>query len=243
MIQFYIEDIADITELPETESGHCIRVLRMTEGDEIACVDGMGHRYRCRITDAHPKRCGIRILEREDVPPHWGVEITLCFAPTKNLDRIEWMAEKCTEMGMDRLIPVNCEHSERRVLKTERLRKILVSAMKQSLKATLPELVEMTPVRRVTDGLTGRDGKPFKGQKFICYCSDEVPRREFAEEYRPGSDVAILIGPEGDFSPEEVRSAISHGWIPVSLGQSRLRAETAAMVAVADVHCLNQKMK
>lgn len=243
MIQFYIENIADITELPETESGHCVRVLRMAEGDEIACVDGMGHRYRCRITDAHPKRCGIRILECEDIPPHWGVEITLCFAPTKNLDRIEWMAEKCTEMGVDRLVPVDCAHSERRVLKTERLRKILVSAMKQSLKATLPGLAEMTPVNRVITGLDAITSKPFEGQKFICYCSDEVPRREFAEEYRPGSDVAILIGPEGDFSPEEVRGAMSHGWIPVSLGQSRLRTETAAMVAVADVHCLIQKMK
>ena len=153
------------------------------------------------------------------------------------------MAEKCTEMGVDRLVPVDCTHSERRVLKTERLRKILVSAMKQSLKATLPGLAEMTPVNRVITDLDAITGKPFEGQKFICYCSDEVPRREFAEEYRPGSDVAILIGPEGDFSPEEVREAMSHGWIPVSLGQSRLRTETAAMVAVADVHCLNQKMK
>lgn len=240
MIQFYIEDISGMSELPEAESAHCVRVLRMGNGDEITCVDGKGCRYRCRITDANPKRCGIEVLECESVPSHWGVGITLCFAPTKNMDRIEWMVEKCTEMGIDRLVPVDCRHSERRVLKTERLRKILVSAMKQSLKATLPELTELTPVTRVLTDLRDMSGAPFRGRKFICYCSEAVCRKEFAREYKAGEDVAILIGPEGDFSPEEVELAISHGWIPVTLGQSRLRTETAALVAVADVHCINQ---
>lgn len=240
MIQFYIENIADITELPETESGHCVRVLRMSEGDEIQCVDGNGHIYRCEITHAHPKRCGIRILEMTEVKPHWGVDITLCFAPTKNMDRVEWMAEKCTELGIDHFVPLNCAHSERKVMKTERLRKILVSAMKQSLKATLPDLAEMTPCTTAITDLAKVIGRPFDGQKFICYCSDEVKRLEFAREYKAGRDVAILIGPEGDFSPEEVKLAMAHGWVPVSLGQSRLRTETAAVTAVADVHCINQ---
>lgn len=241
MIQFYIQDISQMTTLPEAESGHCVRVLRMKRGDEIYCVDGRGKRYLCRITESHAKHCGVEIVSCEELTPQWGVSITLCFAPTKNLDRVEWMAEKCTEMGINRFIPVECQYSERRVLKTDRLRKILVSAMKQSLKATLPELDELTSVEKVLTGLTGADGKPFSGQKFICYCADTVERYELAAEYITGSDVAILIGPEGDFSEREVQTALSNGWIPVSLGNSRLRAETAGMVAVADIHCLNQR--
>ncbi|MCM1318932.1 MAG: 16S rRNA (uracil(1498)-N(3))-methyltransferase [Muribaculaceae bacterium] len=230
-----------MTTLPEVESGHCVRVLRMKRGDEIVCVDGKGHRYHCRITDAHPKHCGIEVVSREDVPSPWNVNIILCFAPTKNMDRVEWMAEKCTEMGIDRFIPVECRYSERRVLKTDRLNKILVSAMKQSLKATLPMLDELTPVEQVLTNLQGASGKKFMGKKFICYCAETVERREFAQEYVAGEDVAILIGPEGDFSEKEVQTALANGWIPVSLGKSRLRAETAAMVAIADVHCLNQQ--
>lgn len=230
-----------MTSLPEAESGHCVRVLRMKTGDEIVCVDGIGYRYRCRITEANPKHCGIEVIERKEAPTHWGVNITLCFAPTKHLDRMEWMSEKCTEMGIDRFIPVECRHSERRVLKTERLQKILVSAMKQSLKATLPTLDELTPVERIITGLTYQNGEPWQGRKFICYCADTIERHELSMEYKPGEDVAILIGPEGDFSPQEVELALKHGWTPVSLGHSRLRAETAAMVAVAYVHCINQQ--
>lgn len=243
MIQFYLQDISQMTTLPEAESGHCVRVLRMKAGDEIACVDGLGYRYRCRITEANPKHCGIEITDVEAVPNHWGVNIALCFAPTKNIDRVEWMAEKCTEMGVDRLVPVECRYSERRVLKTDRLKKILISAMKQSLKATLPRLDELTPVERVLTGLSDDKGNPWQGQKFICYCADSVERHEFAQEYKAGEDVAILIGPEGDFSENEVQTALEHGWVPVSLGNSRLRAETAAMAAVADVHCINQQHK
>lgn len=232
-----------MTTLPEAESGHCVRVLRMRQGDEITCVDGCGHRYLCRITEAHPKRCAIEVVSREVVPTHWGVNITLCFAPTKNMERGEWMAEKCTEIGTDRFIPVECRYSERRVLKTERLHKILVSAMKQSLKATLPQLDELTHIERILTDLKDADGKPFSGQKFICYCADNVERHELVHEYIPGRDVAVLIGPEGDFSEKEVQTALAHGWIPVSLGESRLRAETAAMIAVADIHCLNQRQE
>ena len=230
-----------MTTLPEAESGHCVRVLRMKTGDEIMCVDGLGHRYRCLITEANSKHCGIKLIEKEDVPTHWEVNITLCFAPTKHIDRMEWMTEKCTEMGIDRLIPVECCHSERRVLKTERLQKILVSAMKQSLKATLPKLDELTSVEKIITGLTYLDGQQWNGRKFICYCSDNIERHELSQEYKPGEDIAILIGPEGDFSPREVELAIQHGWMPVSLGQSRLRAETAAITAVAYAHCINSQ--
>lgn len=240
MIQFYIQDISAVSVLPEVESGHCVRVLRMCQGDEIYCVDGKGHRYRCRITDAHPKHCCVEVIGKEDIPTHWGVNITLCFAPTKNMDRMEWMVEKCTEMGVDRFVPVDCRNSERHVFKTERIRKIIVSAMKQSLKATLPDINELTPLKTVLSNLTNSEGQPWQGGKYICYCSDEVERLEFVKEYSAGKDVAILIGPEGDFTEQEVAFAIQNGWKPVSLGKSRLRTETAAMTAVSNVHCINQ---
>ena len=185
---------------------------------------------------AHSKHCGVEIVEEKLILPHWGNHIVLCVAPTKNLDRIEWMAEKCTEMGIDRLIPVKCRYSERKELKTERLQKILVSAMKQSLKATLPMLDELTPVMDIIK-------MPFDGQKYICYCDDVVERKLLAKEYKPGEDVMILIGPEGDFSKEEVDAAINNGFIPVSLGESRLRTETAAVAACFTCHTLNQRNK
>lgn len=233
MIQFYVPDIAESLTLPETESGHCVRVLRKGVGDCIYCVDGCGTRYTCVITEAHQKHVRVRIQEARQAGNHWPCEITLIFAPTKNMDRMEWMTEKCTEIGVNRLIPVRCSHSERKEIKTARLEKILVSAMKQSLKGVLPDLREMTPVEDVLK--TG-----FDGQKFICYCSDEVERRLLMKEYIPGGNVMILIGPEGDFSPEEVRLAIDCGWIPVSLGESRLRTETAGVVAVSAIHTINQ---
>lgn len=235
MHRFFAPDIESSLTLPEVESQHAVRVLRLKEGDEIEVVDGAGTLFQCRITLAHSKHCGVEIVERTSVLPHWGNKIVMCVAPTKNLDRIEWLAEKCTEMGMDRLIPVRCRYSERKELKTERLEKILVSAMKQSLKATLPQLDELTPVLDVIR-------MPFDGQKFICYCDDEVERKLLAKEYRAGVDTMILIGPEGDFSREEVAEAIANGFIPVSLGDSRLRTETAAVSACFMCHTINQLM-
>lgn len=233
MHRFFAPDIEQTLTLPEVESQHAVRVLRLQEGDEVEVVDGKGMLFLCRITLAHNKRCGVEIVRAESCPPHWGCNIVMCVAPTKNLDRIEWMAEKCTEMGMNRLIPVKCRYSERKELKTERLNKILVSAMKQSLKAAAPMLDEMTPVMDVIK-------MPFAGQKFICYCDDAVERRLLAQEYKPGSDVMILIGPEGDFSREEVDVAMANGFVPVSLGDSRLRTETAAVAACFACHTINQ---
>lgn len=233
MHRFFAPDIKQTLTLPEVESQHAVRVLRLKEGDEVEVVDGKGMLFCCRITLAHSKRCGVEIVRAEECPPHWGCNIVLCVAPTKNLDRIEWMAEKCTEMGINRLIPVKCRYSERKELKTERLQKILVSAMKQSLKASIPELDEMTPVMEVIN-------MPFEGQKFICYCDDAVERHLFAQEYQCGSNVMILVGPEGDFSREEVDAAIANGFVPVSLGDSRLRTETAAVAACFACHTINQ---
>lgn len=233
MIQFFAPDIKQTCQLPEADSQHCVRVLRMKEGDMICVVDGLGNRYECQIVDAHPKRTYISILKEEHIENHWKENIRLVIAPTKNLDRMEWLFEKVTELGINRIIPVRTAHSERKELKTERLKKILVSAMKQSLKTVLPQLDELEKFEDVIKG-------DFSGQKFIAYCDKNIERKDFAKEYKPGNGVVILIGPEGDFSPEEVDLAMANGFIPVSLGESRLRTETAALFAVASVHTINQ---
>ena len=235
MHRFYCPDIADTLTLGEEDSKHCVKVLRLLAGDTIEVVDGNGILYTCRITMAHPKRCAVEVLEQQNQPPHWGHRIVLAIAPTKHLDRMEWLVEKCVEMGVDRIIPLRCHNSERTVLKTERLRKIMVSAMKQSLKATLPQLDEMTPVEQVI-------AAPFDGTRCIAYCDEQLPRAQrhtLPGAYVPGRDVMVLIGPEGDFSPEEVQLATAAGFVPVTLGESRLRTETAGLMAVAAVHALD----
>ena len=237
MHRFYCPDIADTLTLGEEDSKHCVKVLRMTGGDLIEIVDGNGNLYTCRITMAHPKRCAVEVVERVEQPPHWGCRIVLGIAPTKHLDRMEWLAEKCVEMGVDRIVPLRCHNSERTVLKTDRLKKIMVSAMKQSLKATLPQLDELTPVEQLMR-------EPFDGVRCIAYCDELLPREQrqtLASAYKPCCDVMVLIGPEGDFSPEEVQVARESGFAPVTLGDSRLRTETAGMMAVAFIHALNSK--
>lgn len=239
MHRFYCPDIADTLTLGEEDSKHCVKVLRMGEGNTIEVVDGNGNLYTCRISMAHPKRCAIEVLDKEQQPPHWGHRIVLAIAPTKNLDRIEWLVEKCVEMGVDRIIPLRCHNSERTVLKTERLKKIMVAAMKQSLKATLPQLDEMTSIMDVI-------AEGVEGTRCIAYCDAMLPReqrRTLPSVYRPGSDVMVLIGPEGDFSPEEVQAATAAGFVPVTLGESRLRTETAGLMAVASIHAMDQSVK
>ena len=234
MLLFYAPDITTpLYTLDEIESGHCVRVLRLQEGDTLNITDGRGTLYDAEVVDAHPKRCSVRIVAEHHNWEQRPYGLTVAVAPTKNLDRIEWMAEKCTEMGIDRLIPVRCRFSERKELKTERLQKILVSAMKQSLKSTLPQLDELTPVMAVIK-------MPFDGQKFICYCDDEVQRHNFAREYDPSHPVLILVGPEGDFSREEVNAALDNGFVAVTLGDSRLRTETAAVAACFTCHTKKQ---
>ncbi len=233
---FYCPDIATTLTLSEEESHHCVKVLRLGAGDEIDVVDGNGMWHHARITMAHHKRCAVEIVHSEPRPPHWPARLVVAMAPTKNIDRTEWMLEKCTEMGVDRFIPLQCRNSERKEVKPERLRKILVSAMKQSLKATLPQLDDMTPVMRVI-------AQEWPGKKYIAYCDMMLPREQrktLAREYDSTQDALILIGPEGDFSPEEVDAALAAGFIPVTLGESRLRTETAAVQAVASCHTIIQ---
>ncbi len=237
MHRFYAPDIIATLVLPEVESQHAVRVLRLIEGNEVEVTDGRGNLYVCRITSAHPKKCGVEIISHSSVNSHWQGSITIGIAPTKNLDRIEWMAEKTTEMGIDRIVPLLCRYSERKELKTERVCKILISAMKQSLKVTLPLLDEMTPIKKLLSDAS------LPEQRFIAYCDATTERRQFEACYKSDKDVVILIGPEGDFSREEVAVAIEHGFVPVTFGESRLRTETAAVYVVAACHALKHRNK
>lgn len=221
---FYTPDIAVSPELPEEEAGHCLRVLRLGVGDEVMLADGKGTFYRAAISAASGKRCQVRVTETLPQEPFWKGRFHLAMAPTKNMDRTEWLAEKATEMGFDELTFLNCRFSERKVIKTERIEKIVVSAMKQSLKAWKPVVNELTDF----GAFVGRD---FPGQKFIAHCY-EGEKPLLKEVLEPGQDAVLLIGPEGDFSPEEVAKAEAAGFRAVSLGKSRLRTETAALVGV-----------
>lgn len=229
MIQFYSPDIAETLQLPESDSKHAVRVLRMREGDELQVVDGRGHVYTCRLADAHPKHVAIEIVSVADVPLPWSQRIAVAVAPTKHMDRMEWMVEKLTEIGVDDIIPILCRRSERRELKEERLEKIAVSAMKQSLKAVCPKVWPLTPLPSLL-------GMMPDAQRFVAYCDPSVPRLDMARECLPGRDTLILIGPEGDFDPTEIRATLDAGFIPVTLGDNRLRTETAALYALSVVH-------
>lgn len=233
MIQFYAPDLMTSPVLPESDSGHAVRVLRMQAGDRLRVVDGRGHIFDCRLLDAHPKRAVVDIVDTVEQPLSWTQQITVAVAPTKHLDRMEWLVEKLTEIGVNRIVPLLCQRSERKEIKVERLEKIAVSAMKQSLKATLPEIQPMTPVSKVLDSYED-------AQKFIAYCDPSLPRLSLAREYKPHTSSVVIIGPEGDFSPEEIRGALDRQWLPVTLGENRLRTETAALVACDTFHLIDQ---
>ncbi len=218
--------------LDETESKHCVRVLRLAEGDEIVLVDGRGGWFVARIADANPKRCAVAVVDEKLSYGLRNFSIQVAIAPTKNIDRIEWFLEKATEIGITRVTPLLCHHSERKEIKADRLEKVMVSAMKQSLKAYLPQLDEMTKFATLVK-------QPFNGQKFIAHC-EEQHRELLKNVVRPGENYLILIGPEGDFSPEEIQLALDNGFLPVSLGKSRLRTETAGLVACHTFNLLNE---
>ena len=213
------------------ESGHCIKVLRHRCGDEISVIDGEGTLYRCRITNDSHKGVEAIVLEQVE---NWGghpYRLHLAVCPTKNNDRYEWFAEKACEIGFDVLSPIIGEHSERKILKIQRVEKILVSAAKQSLKASVPAVNEPVSVKEFIKA------SPAEGLKLIAYCFDDenIPRRSIKEvlDAYEGTDITVMIGPEGDFSQEEARLALEAGFIPVHLGASRLRTETAAVTAAS----------
>ena len=232
MIRFYSPYLKDEFALPEEESGHAIRVLRKKCGDEIEVVDGKGNLYRCVIVGENSKRTKVEILEEMSLPKVWTPSITLAVAPTKNMDRMEWLVEKSVEIGVDRIVPILCDRSERKVIKTERLQKIAISAMKQSLKGVMPEIDELVPLRLFLE-------EHHEGAKFFGYCDDAIGRIPFVDAYNPGSNAVIVIGPEGDFSPKEVRIAMEKDFKPVTFGKNRLRTETAALYGLQSVHILN----
>lgn len=227
---FYTPDIAVNPELPDEEAQHCLRVLRLTEGDEILLTDGKGCFYKATISRAHPKHCEVAVQSSWRQPPLWNFRIHIAVAPTKNMDRMEWFVEKATEIGIDEITCLNCRFSERREIKIARLEKIVVSAVKQSKKATLPMLNGMTDFKEFVK-------RPFDGRKFIAHCN-ESEKFLLKDLYHPGENALILIGPEGDFSEEEVKEALNQGFEPISLGESRLRTETAALVACHTLHVL-----
>ena len=230
---FYTPHInSDIYTLDEQESKHCVRVLRLKVGDEITLTDGIGNLYFTKIIEDHPKRCTVQVTEVKKEYRKRPFKIHIALAPTKNIARTEWFVEKATEIGIDEITPLICEHSERKTTKTERLSKRITSAVKQSLKAYHPVMNPAVEFNKFVQ-------KEFIGAKFIAYCSDEY-RDSLKNVYEKGEDALVLIGPEGDFSPDEVELAIKHGFSPVSLGSSRLRTETAALYACCVLNLRNE---
>lgn len=232
---FYSQDISgNIIKLDDSESQHCIRVLRHRTGDCINVIDGCGTLYSCRIIDDSQKGAAAEITESIS---GWGghsYHLTMAVSPTKNIDRYEWFIEKACEIGIDRICPVIGEHSERKVFKTERARKLLISAAKQSLKASIPEITEALDVSSFIREASDETLKLIA----CCFEDSEHPRCSVTEAIRSSGkrDICILIGPEGDFSPNELKLALENGFIPIHLGDSRLRTETAALVSVTAVY-------
>lgn len=235
---FWTEDIAGgICRLGEEESAHCVRVLRHRAGDRINIIDGHGTMYECTLVADSPKGAEARI---EQAHQNWGghpYDLTMAVCPTKNIDRYEWFAEKATEFGVDRIVPVIGEHSERKILKPERMNRILLSAAKQSLKASIPEFSDTTSVRKFIESTAGTEAL-----KLIAYCFEDGQERTSIREVLEKNDakeVIVLIGPEGDFSREEADAAVAAGYVPVHVGESRLRTETAALASVSMVYYRN----
>lgn len=233
---FYAPDIdfaAPHYRFAADESRHIARVLRLGVGDALWLTDGRGTLARAEVTASSDRECEVTILESKPEFERRPYRLVLGVAPTKNADRYEWMAEKATEIGVDAIVPVLCDHSERRTQRTDRLEKIVVSAMKQSLKAYLPVVEPLCAF----DELVAR---PFEGLKLIAHCEADTPRELMRDVVAPGKNVLLLIGPEGDFSPEEIALALSRGFRPVSLGSSRLRTETAAIAGAHTVALINE---
>ncbi|MBU2557916.1 MAG: 16S rRNA (uracil(1498)-N(3))-methyltransferase [Bacteroidetes bacterium] len=228
----YLPDAkAGTITLPEEESKHCVRVLRMAAGDQLRVTNGLGDLFEGEILDPHPKKAVIALAEPQKGYDHWPFRLSIAIAPTKNNDRLEWFLEKATEIGIDEIFLFHSFHSERRQVKTERLQKVLVAAMKQSMKSRLPLLHELQPFSKLVT-------QTYSGRKYIAWI-DPSANTLLVKSYQPAQNCLILIGPEGDFSAEEVKLAQSNGFEAVSLGQARLRTETAALVACHSIQLLN----
>lgn len=210
--------------LSHEESVHAIRVLRIQPGERAEILNGKGQRFIARYEGAQSKQCFFSVMETEDVAAR-PIQLTMAVAPTKSIDRFEWFLEKSTELGVERIIPIVTRHSERKVVKTERSKKVLIAAMKQSRTAWLPEITEPISLQ----DFMKNQANP-SATRYIAHCHQQ-PLTHLIHE-KPKQKVEILIGPEGDFDAEEVKLAVDSGWKEISLGQNRLRTETAAVVAV-----------
>jgi 16S rRNA (uracil1498-N3)-methyltransferase len=228
---FYQPDLtSEIIQLSEEESKHAVRVLRMSVGEQVEIVDGKGTRALAEVANDHPKRCELRILSRKNEKANRDYYLHIAVAPTKNLERIEWFIEKAVEIGIDEITFLECEHSERDVIKTDRILKVAVSAMKQSQQSWLPvinEMISFTPFVKTAAAEV----------KLIAHCEDDE-KNPIASLSFSGKKVLVLIGPEGDFSRAEIEAALQHQFTPVSLGETRLRTETAALYAVTAISIL-----
>lgn len=225
---FYVPDAARQTELPIDEAMHAMRVLRLKGGDEIFLIDGVGNYYRAQITIPATHHCYYEILETLPQERQWKGHIHLAIAPTKMMDRMEWLLEKATEIGFDEVSFIHSKLTERKLVKLTRLEKIVIAAVKQSRKVWKPVINELMTFNEFI-------AAPREGQKFIAHCYDEIPRTYLFDELRQcdaDSDATVMIGPEGDFTIDEVESAIRAGYKSVHLGNSRLRTETAGLSAV-----------
>ena len=254
---FYVPEADKLTELPHDEAQHAIRVLRLKEGDTIYLMDGKGTFYKAEVTMVSSKHCAYNIMETIPQQRPWQGRLHIAMAPTKMMERTEWMAEKATEIGVDEFSFLECQFSERRNMRTDRIDKIVVAATKQSRKAWKPVVNDLQSFRSFIE-------QPREGLKFICHCYDEIERKDLFETLKSleslesfGSlkttkvpapvpvnvpvpvNLTVLVGPEGDFSIDEVRLAMEHGYISTSLGSQRLRTETAALSAVMIMQLAN----
>ncbi|HEY0670014.1 MAG TPA: 16S rRNA (uracil(1498)-N(3))-methyltransferase [Sphingobacteriaceae bacterium] len=230
---FYTPDIKDdLYILNEEESRHCIKVLRLSKGDIVKLVDGMGTLYTAEITEPHPRKTSLHVLNKQTEFGKREYSLHLAVAPTKNIERFEWFLEKATEIGVDEITPIICDRSERKEVKSERLNKIITSAVKQSIKAYHPRLNEPVKLKTFVKSLNSN-------QKFIAHCNSG-DKSALKNILVPQTDYIILIGPEGDFTPDEVALCMQNGYIPITLGESRLRTETAALEACFEVNFINR---
>ena len=227
---FYSPDIQNNPILPELESRHCTKVLRMRAGDLLSVTNGKGQFFSCKLLHPDPKKSVVSILHQWEKPKNRNYQLHIAFGPTKQIDRNEWFVEKATEIGIDRITPIVSRYSERKEIKKERLEKIAISAMKQSRQAYLPIIDKILPFELFIN-------HQFEGRKFIAHCHNQ-PKELLSQTCKEGEDTLLLIGPEGDFSEQEVCEAIEQGFQPISLGEQRLRTETACLVAVHTLHLM-----
>lgn len=231
---FYAPDIKGKEYiLSESESKHCIRVLRMSKGDSVKLIDGRGNLYEGVISNPDQKRCVISVLNTITDFERRNYNLHIAISPIKNSDRFEWFIEKSVEIGTGEITPIICHNTEKQTIKADRTDNLIISAMKQSLKSEKTGLNNSVPFNQFI-------GKEFKGTKMIAHCNESFSRQKINDVYKKGSNAVILIGPEGDFTPEEIKLATDHGFVSVHLGKSRLRTETAGVAACHSIYFINQ---